>query len=151
MIPPLLDIFGHLANKEPAHQVIEGTFVAPEDIDPVVADIIESLKMPDSIKEKEKLTLFITPEDNKKSWKKQKDKTASAFGVPKFNHYKTSSQIQDLNELDTFLINTPLQMGIPPEGWKNVLDVQIPKNIDLPEVDRMRYLYTNVRPAIQHG
>ena len=52
MTSPLVDIFGHLANKDPAHQVIEGTFEIPEEIDPAVAELIRSLKMPDSIKKK---------------------------------------------------------------------------------------------------
>ena len=67
-----------------------------------------------------------------------KDKTASAFGTPGFNHYKTASQIEDLNLIETFLHNALLIIGFPPDEWTTVTDLQIPKRSDNPLVNCMR-------------
>ena len=48
---------------------------------------------------------------------------AAAFGTPGFNHYKTTSQYDDLNALDMFMVNSPLITGVVPKGWTNITDV----------------------------
>ena len=52
-----------------------------------------------------------------------KDKTASAFGTPGFNHYKIASKIEDLNRIEIFLHNAPLQVGFAPSEWTTVTDL----------------------------
>ena len=52
MTPPLVDIFGHLANEEIALQVINGTFNIPTEVDPVAAALIRKLERPEEIRSK---------------------------------------------------------------------------------------------------
>ena len=63
-------IFGHLAYDVPANQVKNGTFIIPEGTDPVIADLIKSLKMPDVLREKEEISLIVTTKENTAVWKK---------------------------------------------------------------------------------
>lgn len=117
---------------------MNGTFVIPEEVDPIVADLIRTLKRPKTIKAKEEISLCTTAEENKNGWKKMKDKKASAFGTPGFNHYKTTSQFKDLNAINVFMVNSPLITGIVPKGWTHITDVQILKRININNVDKMR-------------
>ena len=127
MIPPLVEIFGHLANEEPAQQVKNGTFNIPEEVDPVVKDLIQSLKMNDEIRKRKEISVCITPKENTAIWKKMKDKTTSASGTPGFSHYKMASKIDDINRIETFLHNAPLQTGFTPSDWTTVTDLKIAK------------------------
>jgi hypothetical protein len=63
---PLLNIMGYLMdNDEIAQQVMDGTFSPPEGTDPVVAELLETLQMEDSVRQLGPLDMSITPEDNR--------------------------------------------------------------------------------------
>ena len=103
MSEPLIDEFGYLAEESVAQQVIDGTYIVPEGTNEYVTDFIHSLKMPNSVKKWEKVSIIVTPEENKQGWKKMKERTAGAYGNIGFGHYIACSQTEDLNEIDTFL------------------------------------------------
>lgn len=67
-----------------------------------------------------------------------KDKTASAFGTPRFNHYKIAPQIVNLNFIEMFLHNALLQIGFAPSEWITVIDLEVPKTINSLFVDEIR-------------
>ena len=79
--------------------------------------------MPISIQNLEKIGLEVTAKENKEAWRKQKERTASAFGTPGFNHYKTCSQDTLLNEVDTFIRNLPVTVGFSPKEWEQITDL----------------------------
>ena len=70
MTEPLLDIFGYLANPKAAQQVIDGTFIPPPGTNEYVIEFLTALKKPDSIKEREEISLIVTAAENKEGWKK---------------------------------------------------------------------------------
>ena len=82
MLPPLVDEFGFLANKEFAEQVMEETYKAPPNACPYAIEVMKELKMSDAIKQSNKVTLEVTPEENRRAWRKMKDKISSASHVP---------------------------------------------------------------------
>ena len=51
MTSPLVDIFGYLAKDKVAQAVINGTFMAPADTPKYVLEFLDTLIMPDAIKE----------------------------------------------------------------------------------------------------
>ena len=102
MLEPLYD-FGYLAEETAAQQVMDGTYIAPEGTNEYVIDFIHSLKIPDSIKNREQVSIIVTPEENKQGWKRMKERTAGAYGNIGFGHYIACAQAEDLNEIDTFL------------------------------------------------
>jgi hypothetical protein len=95
---PLLDIMGYLMdNNEVAQQVMNGTFIPPEEIDEVAIELLETLKMEDSVCQLGPLDMSISLDDNQTGWRKQKERTASEPTGLGFNHYKTSCLTKDLN------------------------------------------------------
>jgi hypothetical protein len=125
---PLLDILGYLMdNNEIAQQVIDGTFIPPEGTDEVAIELLETLKMEDSVRQLGPIDMSISPDDSQTGWRKQKEHTASEPTGLGFNHYKTSCLTKDLNEIDSFLRTAPLQLGISPKLWQVITDFQILK------------------------
>ena len=115
MIPPLLQDFGYTSYEDNTQRVLDGEYVPPEGTCPYAAEFIDTLRMPILIKNLEKIGLEVTAKENKEAWRKQKERTASAYGTPGFNHYKTSSYDKQLNEIDTFIRNLPVTVGFSPE------------------------------------
>ena len=138
MMEPLLLDFGYLANEENAKKVLEGVYTPPEGTCPNAIEFIETLKMPVSIRNLESVGLEVSAKQNKEAWKKQKEKTASACGTIGFNHYKTCSYDEQLNEIDTFIRNLPVTVGFSPKEWMQITNLQILKRSGEFHVDRMR-------------
>ena len=53
-----------------------------------------------------------------------KEKTAGAAGVIGFSHYKTCSEYDDLNSVDTYLCNAPFFIEVLPDQWMTITDLQ---------------------------
>lgn len=123
MMTPLLNDFGYLANEEFAQQVIDGIYEIPVGMNEFVTDFIKSLKMPDLIRNRKQVSVIFTTNKNKEGWKKMKEYITSAYGTIGFNHYIACSQAEDLNDIDTFLSNTPFKMEIPPEEHQTITDL----------------------------
>jgi hypothetical protein len=138
---PLLDIMGYLMdNDEIAQQVMDGTFIPPERTDKVAIELLETLKMEDSVRQLGPLDMSISPDNNQTGWKKQKERTASEPTGLGFNHYKTSCLTKDLDTIDSFLRTAPLQLGISPKLWQVITDFQIFKQSNVFHVDSMRLI-----------
>ena len=89
MTETLLSDFGYLANEENTQKVLDGEYVPPEGTCPYAIEFIETLKMPDSIRNLGSVNLEVTAKQNREAWRKQKERTASAACTIGFNHYKT--------------------------------------------------------------
>ena len=85
---PLVDIFGYLANDKLAMEVINGTFVPPDDMPGFVLEFLEVLKMPDAIRELGLVDLSIMPEENQMGWREMKGRTRSEPSTPDLNNAK---------------------------------------------------------------
>ena len=94
--------------------------------------------MPESIRDAKKITLEVTPEENRSAWKKMKDKTASASQAPAFRHYKIASTDNTMNQIDADLRSIPLTVGICPEEWCKTDDVMIKKRSGSHKIRDMR-------------
>ena len=81
MIPPLLEDFGYTAYENNTQKVLAGEYVPPAGTCPYAAEFIEVLKMPIAIKKLEKIGIEVTAKQNKEAWRKQKERTASAYGT----------------------------------------------------------------------
>jgi hypothetical protein len=73
---PLLDIMGYLMdNDKIAQQVMDGTFIPPEGTDEVAIELLETLKMEDSVRQLDPLDMSISRDNNQTRWRKQKECT----------------------------------------------------------------------------
>ena len=138
MTAPLLQDFGYLPPEELANQVMEGTYDPPPGTCPYAVEFLATLKRHVNITSRDSVNLIVTPKEHKEGWRKMKQRTASAYGNLGFNHYITNTYDEKLNEMDTFLRNTPLIMGFVPTNWKAITDLQILKKIGNYIVDKMR-------------
>ena len=82
------------------------------------------------------ITSEITPADNAKAWKKQKESTSSN-GLH-FGHHKANSTMEELNRFDAQLRTLPYKHGFSPEPWREITDVEILKKAGDYEVELMR-------------
>ena len=138
MTNPLVDIFGYLPSEELATQVGNGTFEIPNNVSSFKKDFLEECKIPESIRQRKTITLKVSPEENKRAWKKKRDHTGCAYGSLGFAYYKASSTDRTLNEIDAFLRSTPTEVGVIPEGWLCITDVEILKKACLYDIEKMR-------------
>ena len=69
---------------------------------------------------------------------KMKEKSVGAEGVIGFSHYKTFSEFDDLNSVDTFLCNAPFLIEVLPEQWMIITNLQILKQIGNFNVAKIR-------------
>jgi hypothetical protein len=68
---PLLNIIGYLMdNDEIAQQVMDDTFIPPEGTDKVAIELLETLKMEDSVRQLGPLDMSISPDNNQTGWRK---------------------------------------------------------------------------------
>ena len=102
---PLVNLFGYLANEQNLKRVINGRFISLEGTNSYAVEFLDTLRMPRLIKALEKVGLEVTSAINATGWKRQEEKTASAYGTIGFNHFKTSSLDPTLNKIDTFTRN----------------------------------------------
>ena len=79
MNPNILEDVGLYAELEGAEQILNGTFVPPEDCDPYLKDFIEELQMEDWVRASGLIPTTISEEEHKRGWKKQKERTAAVW------------------------------------------------------------------------
>ena len=128
MTPPLVDIFGYLAEDKVAQLVINGTFIAPADTSKYILDFLDTLVMLDAIRELGPVNLKISCKDNRTGWAEMKSCTGLEPTTPNFGPCKISSMDQELNKIDIFLKDITTRLGIDFTSWKIITDFQILKS-----------------------
>ena len=89
-VQPLLQEFGYCAdNRTNVEAVLNGTYVCPPTTDKYAKEFIKTLKMPESIRNRETVDLVVTPEQHKQGWKKQKATVACDYYSLTHKHYKS--------------------------------------------------------------
>jgi hypothetical protein len=129
MLSPLVDDFGYRTNGTAHEQVLQGTYVIPEECDPATALLIRGLARPTQTLTGplSKPRTHITTEDHIKGWKKQKEKTSGGMSGLHFGQYKAHLQSPDLAAFDASLRSVAYTTGYSFKRWKKGLDVQLLK------------------------
>ena len=94
--------------------------------------------MSEAIKQSNKVTMEVTPEENRMAWKKMKDKTSSASHAPNLSLYKVTSTDDTTNRIDAMIRSIPFTMGFRPKSWCHADDVMILKISGVHNIDGMR-------------
>ena len=71
---------------------------------------------------------------------KQRERTAGEPSCLSFAHYKAASQDRMLNSVDILLRMVPLPVGISPDAWQVITDVEILKKAGELRVAKMRLI-----------
>ena len=117
--------------KKDTQQIIDGIYQIPNGTNEYAVDFIALLKIPNLIRNRKQISVIVTRNKNKEAWEKMKEHTAGVYGNIGFNHYKTCSQAEDLNDIDTFFSNVLLEIEIALEEWKTITDLQMLKQIGI--------------------
>ncbi len=106
MMEPTVSELGYLAETLEADQILQGCYDPPEGTDKDMIELLEGLRMPQTIREGIKEHGFISTEisesENKQGWKKRKLASAEPSGLS-MDHYAVGCEDKILNSIDTFL------------------------------------------------
>ena len=101
--------------------------MAPGGKSAYLVELLDTMKMPDSIRAEGPLNCLVDAAENRAAWNKQRENTARKPSSLSFSYYKTASLDPDLNEIDTLLQLIPLLVSFSPAAWKVVTDAEILK------------------------
>jgi hypothetical protein len=73
MISPLVDDFGYLADTPAAAQVLNGTYQPPDGTDYYARLLLDQLYIPWEVTKMVPISVAITTEEHKQSWRKQNE------------------------------------------------------------------------------
>ena len=140
MEPAFVADIGYLADTAVALEVINGTYVVPDGMNKYLVELLDTMKMPDSIRAKGPLNCLVDAAENRSAWKQQRENTAGEPSSLGFSHFKTASLDPDINEIDTLLRLVPLLVSFSPAAWKIITDVKILKKAGDYRVAKMRLI-----------
>ena len=138
MTEPLLSELGFLADTPTAWDILNGTYQPTPGTDPYAIQFLQQMHMPDNVKLNPMPITTVTPESNRKAWKKQKEGVSSEPDGLSFSHYKSSCLDDRMNEFDTTLRNLHYKHGFSPTHWQSITDVEILKKAGVYDIDKMR-------------
>ena len=141
MMEPTVSELGYLAETLEADQILQGCYDPPEGTDKYMIELLEELRMPQTIREGIKEHGFISTEisesENKQGWQKRKLASAEPSGLS-MDHYAVGCEDKILNSSDTFLRQLPYRFGFSPVAWQTITDVEILKKAGIYDVELMR-------------
>ena len=125
---PLLQEFGYCSdNKVNVYAVLDRTYVIPPGTDKYAEEFIAALEMTTSIRCKEKITLSVSPEEHKSTWKKQKASIECKTTDRSHEHYKSAIFNKSLNYYNCMMRSILTEIGFVPPTWCAITDVEIQK------------------------
>ena len=141
MLPPTLDDLGILGDTDAVDDILHGRYVPPLGTDQYMAELLEEMRMPQSIYNSVQqhgcISTEISPGENQSGWKKRKLASAESSGLT-MDHYAAGCDDPFLNEMDTLFRQLPYAHGFSPDSWQVITDVEILKKAGVYDVELMR-------------
>ena len=141
MLSPTLDELGMLGDTDAIEQILLGNYVSPAGTDQYMSELLEEMRMPQSIlktvQEDGLISTIISEEENKSGWKKRRLASAEASGLT-MDHHAAGCEDPYLNEIDTLFRQLPYHHGFSPVPWQRITDVEILKKSGVYDVELMR-------------
>ncbi len=82
---------GHLVDGPISQQILEGTYVYPQDLDPATHLLFEEDANTYAILSPHKIATYVTPDNFQHFWHTAREQTGSSFSSLHFGHYKAAS------------------------------------------------------------
>jgi len=135
--PPMFDLVGIDNVDSPAfQQILDGTFVCPQDCDPYLHKLIPYLAQPEGIPE---ITIRIY-DKYKCSWEWARETTASSPLTIHFGHYIAGVANEVVGKLNLILANMRLASGTAPTQWKKMLNIMPEKLAGNDNMEKLRII-----------
>ena len=137
---PLLDLVGKLGVGKAANEILNGTFVVPEEVDEWAARLIPFLArapVETSWKgfEPERL---VSVTSHVEGWRKAKERTASGPSGITFAHFKAGTRDSVVSDFESMMSSIPYETGISPDRWQQGTNVMLEKQKGNFRVDKLR-------------
>ena len=130
--------FGLFGEQDAVSQVLQGTYVLPEDTPPAVARILNEISAVAKIMKGRGIDLTFSTEEYIRYWRKAKEKTSSSISGLHFGHWKTLAKCPWLAEQQAKLTKAAFQAGSPYKHWMHGLTVMLEWIAHCVHVDKLR-------------
>ena len=135
---PFVSEFGFLADTPAAAQVLDGTYVPPDNMDPYLVDLLRHCKRPGSVTD---LSAIMTMKEYQGIWRKgAKEKTSSCPKSPHFGHYIAMASDNSLSQLMAHLLSVPMLAGFSPELYRLMTACLLQKKPGVIQIDKQRFI-----------
>jgi hypothetical protein len=130
-------LLGYMANTTTAEQILDGTFVPPDDLDFHTRGMLALLQQPTET-DLPLINTTITKEDFQNYWKKANEKISSSWSQLHFGHYIAASEDDFLSEIHALKTHLACSTGYSFPRWKKGLTVMLEKKAGVILVDKLR-------------
>ena len=134
----LFELLGFSANTETAEQILEGTWIPPEDTDGPTLIILKEIARIWGKMQNGEVNIIISQEYFQHYWKRVKERTSSSFSGLHFGHYKAAAHSDFLSKVHALKLSIITKTGSAPERWARGLNVMLEKVAGLALVTKLR-------------
>jgi hypothetical protein len=137
MQPSCIADFGYTGNTPVAEAVLNGTYIAPPDCDPVLQDFLVHCKRPPGIPV-DTCPRHITTSEHCNGWKKAKEHTQAGRSKITFAMFKANTLNPDLAAVDASFRNIGYATGFAFDRWKTGINCMLLKKRNIYLVNKLR-------------
>jgi len=109
----LFDDLGFLGVTESAQQILEGTYIFPEDTDPATILLLEESAITYTKLTKDEVASYVTVDDFQYYWQRANEWISSSFSGLHMGHYKSVSFDPELSALNACKLSLAAKAGLP--------------------------------------
>ena len=113
----LFDDLGFIGDSACAQQVLEGTYIFPEGIDPATKMLLEGCSIMHLSMLSEEVCTFVPAEDYQYYGKRVRKHILSSYSRLNFGHYIAAADSKTLSQLHAINISEVARRGVPLGGW----------------------------------
>jgi hypothetical protein len=103
---------GHLADRLAVQQILEGTYVYPQDLGPATRLLFEEATATYAALSPTAITTYVTLEDFQYFWQTARERTGSSYSGLHFGHYKAASFCPNLSLLHAAKLSICARNGV---------------------------------------
>ena len=124
--PYIYDI-GATASTGIADSILHNHRYASSEQDPFIKMFLQHCQIPNQVRHHSPVSAKITTMQHVQFWKKQDERTQSAFSGMHFGFFKTTAKNDKLAEMIASLVSIPFETGYSPNRWRQSVNVHLLK------------------------
>jgi hypothetical protein len=125
----LFQAFGYTANTPASKAVLDGTYVAPEDLDSATKELFAEIATIRKMIPENLVSITITPQQWKQYWKVVNERTLLSESGLHFGHYIVGSNSDIISHYHAARVTITLPHAVQLERWSHGLSVMLEKTL----------------------
>jgi hypothetical protein len=134
----LFQDFGYCANTPASRAVLDGTYIAPTNLDAVTRELFAEIAAICHLVPENSVTIIITPEQWKQYWKVISKETFSSESGIHFGHYIVGSKSDIISHYHSARVLVILAHAIKLKRWSRDISVMLEKTLGVTLVTKLR-------------